>query len=57
MISAERDVSPYLSNKVVVYCIIVKFTQNLFMILNIAVNHTSYVHEFIDICCSMDVPD
>lgn len=57
VISAKRDVSPYLSNKVVVFCIIVSFTPNLFMVLNIAVIHTSCVHEFIDIYCSMDVPD
>lgn len=57
VISAKRDVSPYLSNKVVVFCIIARFTPNLFMILNIAVIHTSCVHEFIDIYFSMDVPD
>lgn len=56
VISAKRDVSPYLSNKVIVFCIIVKFTLSLFMKLNIVI-HTSCVHEFIDIYCSMDVPD
>ncbi len=41
VISAKGDVFPYLSNKVVVFCIMVKFIPNLFMILNIAVIHTS----------------